>query len=214
MRNDAGAGVFRDHPHSEVGVRVPAVSPARQLRNPGDDGLEQVGLVDVVLVLQDDRRPFQPHARVDAWSGQGRAVALRVLVELHENQVPKLHETLAVAVGMAAGHRPGRSAVPFLPKLGSKNVHRYHRAAAFLFAAVVVDFGTGAGGSLGPGGAPPVVFIAVAIDTVFGYSYPVAPDAVRLVVAPRCMVTNNRSGASPNCRVTSSQAKSTAPSLK
>ena len=177
-----GAGMFRHHPHGEVGFRVLAVSPAGQLRDPGDDGLEQVGLVDVVLVLQDDRRPFQPHARVDAWGGQGRAVPLRVLVELHENQVPKLHETLAVAVGVATGDWPGRRAVPFLPKLGSKNAYRHHRAAALLLAAVVVDFGTGAGGSLGPGGAPPVVFIAVAIDAVFGYSHPVAPNAVGLVV--------------------------------
>ena len=114
-----GAGVFRHHPHGEVGVRVLAVSPAADsFETLLDDGLEQVGLVDVVLVLQDDRRPLQPHARVDAWGGQGRAVALRVLVELHENQVPKLHETLAVAVGMAAGDWPGRRAVPFLPKHG------------------------------------------------------------------------------------------------
>ena len=110
-----GPGVFDHDPHGEVGLLTFAIDRAAQLRHLVDYRGEQVSLVYVVFLLQDDRRPFKSHAGVYAGGRQRGAHPLGILVVLHEHQVPKLDETLAVAIGVAAGHRPRRGAVTFLP---------------------------------------------------------------------------------------------------
>ena len=55
-------------------------------------------------------------------------------------------------------------------------------AEAFGGAAVVVEFGAGAGGAFESGGAPPVVAVAVAVDAFRGYADVVAPEVVGFVV--------------------------------
>ena len=91
-----------DDAKGKVGVGICAIFAPCELAGPGYDGSEQVGLVDVVLALQDNGSTLETHASVHAGSGQRRAVALGVLVVLHEHQVPQLDEPLAVAVRVAA----------------------------------------------------------------------------------------------------------------
>ena len=127
---------------------------------------------------------LQAHAGVHAGGGQRSSVALRVLVELHEHQVPKLDESLAVAVGVAAGNLAGRSAVPLLAQQGGEDIHLHHPAfvAALLHAAVVVDFRAGAGWAFSACRAPPVVLVAVAVDALHRNAYLIVPDVKGLIV--------------------------------
>ena len=179
-----GPGVLGDDPQREVGTGIGAVLPPGQMACPGDDGCEQVGLVDVVLALQDYRCALQPHAGIHAGGGQWRAVALRVLVELHEHQVPQLHEPFAVAVGMAPVHLVDRPTIALLPQLRRQDVHLDHPAAvaAPVEAAIVVDFRTGSGRTLGACRSPPVVLVSIAIDAVNRNADLVVPDLEGLVV--------------------------------
>ena len=48
----------------EVGVGIATVFPPRKFTGLGDYGREQVGLIDVVLALQDHRCPLQSHPGV------------------------------------------------------------------------------------------------------------------------------------------------------
>ena len=85
---------------------------------------------------------------------------------------------------MAAVDVAGGTAVAFLAQLGGEDVDRDHaaRVAALLHATVVVDFGAGAGWSLGASGSPPVVLVAVAVDALRRDADLVVPDAVGLVI--------------------------------
>ena len=70
--------------------------------------LENIDLEIVVRALQHGRDPLQPHAGVDRGARQVQPGSVRLLVELHEHQVPHFHEAVAVLVGRtrrAAGHR-------------------------------------------------------------------------------------------------------------
>ena len=62
---------------------------------------EQVDVIVVVLTLQHGGNALQPHAGVDRWLGQRRALSRRALVELHENEIPNLDETVAIFIGRA-----------------------------------------------------------------------------------------------------------------
>ena len=179
-----GPGVFGDDAKGKVSLGVGAVVAAGEFAGLGDDGGEQVGLVDVVLALQDDGGTFQPHAGVHAGGGKGRAVALGVLVVLHEHQVPQLNEPLAVAVGVAAVHLAGGGAVAFLAELRGQDIDLDHAASAtaLLDSAVVVDLGAGSGWAFGARRSPPVVLVAVAVDTFRRNADLVVPDVVGLVV--------------------------------
>ena len=209
------AGVLGDDPQGEVGVGVGAVLAAGQAAGPGDDGSKQVGLVDVVLALENDRRAFEAHAGVDAGGWQGSAVALGVLVELHEHEVPHLDEALAIAVGVAAGDFLGGSAIAFIAQQAGEHVHLDHAAivAALLGPAVVVDFRAGASGALRPGRPPPVVLVAVPVYAIDRDADLMVPDVEGFVVVE---VNGDIEpvGRKAKSWVTSSQAKATAPSLK
>ena len=64
-------------------------------------GLEQIRFVVVADALQHRGDSFQAHARVNRRLGQGLQPALGIPVELHEDQVPDLHEAVAIRVGAA-----------------------------------------------------------------------------------------------------------------
>ena len=67
----------------------------------------------------------------------------------------------------------------FFTELGGQHVRFNHSAAvaANLSAAVIVDLGTGSCWSFVPGGAPPIVLISVAVDSLRRHTNLVAPDA-------------------------------------
>jgi hypothetical protein len=62
---------------------------------------EQVNVVIVVHALQDGGDPLQTHARIDLGLGQGLSLAVGELLELHEDEVPDLHEPIAVFIRAA-----------------------------------------------------------------------------------------------------------------
>ena len=72
----------------------------RLFRRP-DQGAKQVDVVIVVLALQHRRNALEPHAGVDRRARQVDALFLRDLLELHEDEVPYLDETIAVLVRAA-----------------------------------------------------------------------------------------------------------------
>ncbi|CKS16709.1 Uncharacterised protein [Mycobacterium tuberculosis] len=82
-----------------------------------DDRPEQVGLVDVVHVLQHQRDPLDAHAGVDVLAGQ-RPEDLVVLLGgslsalvLHEHQVPDLEVAVFADDGTACGTEFGSAVV-------------------------------------------------------------------------------------------------------
>ena len=65
----------------------------------GDQGSEQVRMIDVGDTLQGGCDPLEAHAGVDARPGQRRARLARALVELHEDEIPDFGESVAVFLG-------------------------------------------------------------------------------------------------------------------
>ena len=80
-----------------------AVGDAALLGDPGHDRLVAVGLVHREDVLEDRCGALEPHAGVDVLLGQRRHTAVRMELELHEDEVPELEEALAVAARRALG---------------------------------------------------------------------------------------------------------------
>lgn len=105
-QHGAGARVVGDHPEPHVVLVRDAVGPAGQLLGLVDDRAEQVGLVDVVDALQQERDALDAHAGVDVLLRQ-RAEDLEVVLAgaraalvLHEHEVPDFD--VAVLVGLRA----------------------------------------------------------------------------------------------------------------
>ena len=128
-----------------------------RMRRRLDQRAHQVGVVVVVLALQERADPFQPHARVDRRVRQRLHRAVLELLELHEDEVPDLDEAIAVLV-RAAG-----------------------RAAPDAVAVVVEDFGAGAARA-GRTHPPEVVIARDADDAVVAKPRDLLPDRRRLVV--------------------------------
>ena len=124
------------------------------LRDVGQQRREDVRLVERGGVLQHHRPALQPRAGVDVLLGQGRAGAVGVLQELHEDEVPDLQ--VAVLVGGGAGVRA----------VGPE---------------VVVDLGAGAAGAVEAREPVVALVLAVAIDAILGHAN-FAPVLVRHVV--------------------------------
>ena len=165
----SAAGVLSDRVHRVVGVVVPAVPLAAQGLHPGDQRCEEVGLVDRIDVLKDDGGTLHPHSGVDAGGGQWREGAVRLAVELHEDEVPQLDVPVAYVTVLV--HLVG--AVRGAARL----------AAAPVGAEVVVQLAAGSARTLGPvyRRSPPVVLLAEAVDAVGRDSGP-QPEVTRLVV--------------------------------
>ena len=72
-----------------------------------DQAAHQVGVVVVVLALQQRADPLQPHAGVDRLHVQRHAAAaVGELLVLHEDVVPDLDEPVAVLVRRCRAGRP------------------------------------------------------------------------------------------------------------
>ncbi len=98
------AGVVREDAQPAVGIEVLAVAPAGELLSQLDQGLELVCLEHRPLALEDRRQAVQAEARVDVVGRQrlqqrAGAVGARLLVVLHEHQVPILQEALVLLTG-------------------------------------------------------------------------------------------------------------------
>ena len=122
-----------------------------------DQRAQRVGVVVVVLALQDRGEPLQPHAGVDRGPRQRDARAGRAFLELHEHQVPDLDEPVAVLV------------------------RRTWRTAGDGRPVVVEDLGTGAARP-GVAHAPEIVRGRDADDPVVGQTRHLAPDLGRVIV--------------------------------
>ena len=66
-----------------------------------DQRAEQIDVVIVVGALQHRGDALEPHAGVDRRPGQVDALAVRQLLELHEDEIPDLDEAVALGVGRA-----------------------------------------------------------------------------------------------------------------
>ena len=158
--HQGGAHVVSDHAEAHVGVLVLAVLQAGELLGGLDDREDLIGLVDVVLALQQVGQTFQAGTGIDVLVlklahdvqvGLGLDVVDLVVLE---HEVPDLD--VAVLVGNRAA---------FLAEGG---------------AAVHVDFGAGAAGS-GATGGPKVVFHAHLLD-VLGVHALVDPHGTGFVI--------------------------------
>ena len=98
-----GARVVGDDAHGDVLLLLVSVGLPRQPLDVADERPEEVGLVVRVLPLHDRGDALEPHARVDGGLGQRRHDAARVAVELHEDEVPDLEPSVAIAGGPQAG---------------------------------------------------------------------------------------------------------------
>ncbi len=144
-------GVLGEHAQGEA-VAIVVVADAIRLAGHRLGGLDQrqheVGLPHRVDALQQRQDPLEPGPRVDRRLGQCRARAVGRLVELHEHQVPELHEAIALrvveraavgperraAIDVDLGARPARAGVAHLPEivLVAESLDPLHRHADLL----------------------------------------------------------------------------------
>ena len=114
-------------------------------------------------VLAHAGKALQTHAGVDVLLLQLGIIAVAIIIELREHDVPDLDVAVAVAADGAAGF-----------------------AAAVLLAAVIINFGAGtarAGAVL-----PEIVLLAEAEDMALGNADHIAPDGEGLVVGGRRLI--------------------------
>ena len=116
-----------------------------------------INVEEGVHVLADDRETLETHAGVDILLGKLGVVALAVVIELGEHDVPDLDIPVAVAAHGAAG-----------------------LAAAVFLAAVIIDLGAGAARTAAV--LPEVIFLAEAENALRGDADLVVPDVPGLVV--------------------------------
>ena len=97
--------VGRDPERRVLDGHAAKVSFPRKLLDLPDDPREQVRVVVVVLAFEDRRDALEAGARIDAGLRERSHLSRGVAVELHEDEVPDLHDTVAGAVRRrVAGH--------------------------------------------------------------------------------------------------------------
>ena len=147
----AGLDVVRNDAEGHIGQRIMIVFLAAEGAYPvkqspvGIDGVQGIG------ILHHHGQTLQTHAGINILVLQIGVVALAVVVELGEYDIPYLAETVAVAAYMAV-----------------------RLAAAVLLASVIVNLGAGAAGT----GAvlPEVIFLAEAVNALGRNSHLIMPD--------------------------------------
>ena len=97
------ARVVGEQTQRSVGRILLAVAPAAHLLPQLDQRPELVGLEYRGLALNDRSQAVEPQAGVDVLRGQRRQLVHRVLVELHEHEIPVLEEALVVAARKVVG---------------------------------------------------------------------------------------------------------------
>ncbi len=93
------ARVVGEDPHRPGGGLVGVVGAAAQLLAEADERQELVGLEDRRRALLDEGHAVEAHARVDVLLRQRGQDVGRLLVELHEHEVPVLQEALVLPAG-------------------------------------------------------------------------------------------------------------------
>ncbi len=94
-----GGGAQMVGNHAQVHVAVAVRVGIGHMRRSLDQRPHQVGVVVVMLALQQRADPLQPHAGVDRLHVEGAHRAILELLILHEHEVPDLDEPVAVFVG-------------------------------------------------------------------------------------------------------------------
>ena len=149
-----------EHAHGEA---VAVVVVADDVRLAGDraglvdERLHQVGLPHRVDALHEGEDALEPGAGVDRRLRQRRARAVGGLVELHEHEVPELHEPVAGRVAERTAVGPERRA--------TVDVQLAARAARARVAHL-----------------PVVVLVAEALDALHRHADDLVPDRLGLVV--------------------------------
>ena len=146
-----------DDTDGDVGLVFFAVLAACQRADFISERADRVHVKEGCDVLHGDRQTLQAHARIDILVLELRVIAVSVVVELGEYDVPDFHESVAFAAHDVLGTIPP------------------------LFAAVIVDLSAGAAGA----GAvlPEVVGLAELVDALGRDVHIVEPDIVGLVIA-------------------------------
>ena len=148
-----GDAVADDEARSPQMVGDDPVRSAPERRGHGLDAADQIQLgekrrenfrfIAALLALQHGGDPFEAHAGVHVFLGQGFIFPLGVLVVLHEDVVPDLHPALVFGVEL---FRRGQGARP------------------------IEHLGIRAAGAGDAGGAPPIVLLGKLRDAGFGHA--------------------------------------------
>src|SRR5438874_12235107 len=136
-KEDEGAAMVSDYAQGGIFFVVLSVAGIGKLGKAINDGTEDIGVKDRFFALQDHSEALHAHAGIDILLGQGCARAIKVLVELHENEVPNLQVAFTFAARLTISS-----------------------TAAMFDAAIIVDFGVRTTRARGTGRAPPVIFQA------------------------------------------------------
>ena len=180
------AGVFGDRAQCARGGVAAAVDDAAQLLTELDERHEQIGLVDRDDALRDGGDALETHAGVDVALGQGAQAATLVHVVLREDEVPVLHEPVAVAARLAVW-----------------------ASAADLGPHVVVELRARPAGARGAG-RPPEVVVASADARCFSSGMPsrcqmaIASSSAGTWSSPPNTLTQTRSRSRPSSSLNSS----------
>ena len=154
---DGGTDMVGDDADGDVVLFILFILLAGDALHMVQHGGNGVDLEQVVDILHNDGQTLQAHAGIDVGLGQQFIVALAVSIVLAEDQVPDLHEAVAITADATGGF-----------------------AAAVLQAAVIVDLRAGAAGA----GTvlPEVVLFSKAENTVCRNTDFLIPDLKSLVV--------------------------------
>ena len=136
----------------------------RQFSDVVHQRLEHVDLVIRIHALQDGQHALEPHPRVDMTGGQGGQLAVGSPVVLYEDQVPDLHEPLAVPVDPADVIRVVFQITMFRPP-------------------VIVDFGVGSARA-GLAHFPEIVLLAESQDAAVRHARVPLPELLGFVILP------------------------------
>ncbi len=150
-----------EHAHREAVAVVVLADPvglARQRARGVDQRLHEVGLPHRVDALQQGEDPLEPGTRVDRGLRQRGSTAVGRLVVLHEDEVPELHEPVALGITERAA-------------IGTE-----------VGAAVDVDLAARSART-GVAHLPEVVLVAESLDAFERHTDLLVPDRLGLVVA-------------------------------
>ena len=155
--------MVRDDPHADVVLRLTrSITLPRDIGGQVDDRPQQVGVIVAQDILLDDRNPLEAGAGVDRRGRQRIHLAIRVALELHENEVPELEPAAAVRVWLLA-------------KLARIDVVQ---------AKAVVNLGARSAGA-GVAHLPEIVLGAASDDALVGKARDVLPNCSGFVVGRR-----------------------------
>ena len=154
---DGGTDVVGDDADGDVVLFILFILLAGDALHMVQHGGNGVDLEQVVDILHNDGQTLQAHAGIDVGLGQQFIVALAVSIVLAEDQVPDLHEAVAITADATGGF-----------------------AAAVLQATVIVDLRAGAAGTRAM--LPEVILFAQADHVVLGDADGLGPDVVGLIV--------------------------------